>query len=266
MRVQRRRYALGSVGEHGMDPVARRDIEFHKQAAASYDADVTEAYAVYHERSLHPYLDRLATAGASGPVLDLGCGTGVVAVALVERGFEVVGIDHSPQMLEVARRKLERSDPGRPWTLRLADARALPFADASFRGVTCQGVLHHLDTLRPCLAELERVLAPDGFFFISEPCRNAPLPKRLFASAVRRVRRSNAVPAVAEDERPIDARELRSILDELGLMYELEFMLLFNELRTLLPAQVYGPLVAALSRPWRRRGGDLVFVYGRKLT
>ena len=58
---------------------------------------------------LDPFLDRVASAVGRGRALDLGCGTGVITVSLAERGFDVVGVDHSPDMLAIAEQKLAGS-------------------------------------------------------------------------------------------------------------------------------------------------------------
>src|SRR5207247_1829026 len=61
---------------------------------------------------------------------------------------------------------------------RTGDVRRLPFDDATFDCVTCQGLLHHLEDLGPCLEELDRVLKPAGRCFISDPCRDDTAGKR----------------------------------------------------------------------------------------
>src|SRR3989442_11341063 len=66
-------------------------------------------------------LDRPAGDGASFDLLDVGTGTGVLAVAALERwpGAEVVGIDPSSRMLELAADEARRRSPGLPARLRL---------------------------------------------------------------------------------------------------------------------------------------------------
>ena len=97
------------IGAVSGDEFSRRDIAFHEATAASYDADVTEVFGIYHRYLLDPFLDRVAGAVGRGRALDLGCGTGVITVSLAERGFDVVGVDHSPDMLAIAEQKLAGS-------------------------------------------------------------------------------------------------------------------------------------------------------------
>jgi SAM-dependent methyltransferase len=110
--------------------------------------------------------DGLAAAGdlASRRVLDVGCGTGAVAVHLARRhGCTVVGVDPSPEMLAVARRKESER-------VRFEQARAeeLPFADGSFERAIMVSVVHHLDAAK-AFAEIHRVLRPGGRLAISNP-------------------------------------------------------------------------------------------------
>jgi ubiquinone/menaquinone biosynthesis C-methylase UbiE len=248
------------------DSFSLQDIEFHRRTAESYDDEVTRLYGVYHRYSLEPFLDSVAAEHPGGRALDLGCGTGVVTLALASRGFDTVGVDHSPEMLELARRKLEEA--GRSGHARVAegDVRKLPFSDGEFVCVTCQGLLHHLEELDACLGELERVLVPGGRFYISEPCREQTVVRRALENVWRVLRRrpeprSDAVVTV---EAPIASEKLRAALDRRGLEYEAEYLTDLPPLRRRLPDGLYLSVTRILSYPWRRRRGDLVFVRGRK--
>jgi ubiquinone/menaquinone biosynthesis C-methylase UbiE len=88
-------------------------------------------------------------------VLDVGCGTGRLVGMLVEHGAVAAGVDASPEMLAVARRKLPSG------TFAEGRAERLPFTDASFDRVVFSLVVHLVD--RPAaFAEARRVLAPRG--------------------------------------------------------------------------------------------------------
>src|SRR5688500_15839892 len=89
-------------------------------------------------------------------VLDVGCGTGRLSVALVERAHaKVWGVDASPEMLAVARHKV----PG--VAFKQAQAESLPFTDGWFERAVLWLVLHLVDR-RAALAEVRRVLGGDG--------------------------------------------------------------------------------------------------------
>lgn len=91
----------------------------------------------------------------SGPVLEVGVGTGLIGAELFARGHQVVGLDLSGPMLTVARERL----PGR---VVRADALALPIATGSVGNVVIAAVLHLVDDLRLAVAEAARVLVSGG--------------------------------------------------------------------------------------------------------
>jgi 2-polyprenyl-6-hydroxyphenyl methylase/3-demethylubiquinone-9 3-methyltransferase len=101
--------------------------------------------------------------------LDVGCGGGLLAEELARLGCVVTGVDLSEPSLAVARAHAVRS--GLAITYVAALAERLPFADASFRLVSCCDVLEHLDDPDAALAEIARVLAPGGVFFYDTPNR-----------------------------------------------------------------------------------------------
>jgi demethylmenaquinone methyltransferase/2-methoxy-6-polyprenyl-1,4-benzoquinol methylase len=92
-----------------------------------------------------------------GHVLDVATGTGLVAQALLDRGFRVTGLDQSPEMLARARARF-----GDRVELVEASAESLPFADASFDHLTFTYLLRYVDDPAATLRELARVVRPGG--------------------------------------------------------------------------------------------------------
>ena len=90
-------------------------------------------------------------------VLDAGCGEGVLAWYLAERGADVTAMDISKPNLENARAFLEKKDVLDQVRLVRGDAENLPFADASFDWVVSSHVLEHLPDFDKGLAEIRRV-------------------------------------------------------------------------------------------------------------
>jgi ubiquinone/menaquinone biosynthesis C-methylase UbiE len=113
-------------------------------------------------------LDRAAGDGASFDLLDVGTGTGVLAVAALERwpGAEVVGIDPSSRMLELAADEARRRSPGLPARLRLLTAGAdpLPIPDQSVDVAVSSFVIQLVPNRAAALREVLRVLRPGGRF------------------------------------------------------------------------------------------------------
>jgi ubiquinone/menaquinone biosynthesis C-methylase UbiE len=103
-------------------------------------------------------LDHRLPAG-EGPVLEVGVGTGVVALGLRRRGREVIGVDVAAAMLARARARLG------PVVVR-ADARRLPFADASIPCAVSVWVAHAVEPPEAMFAEVARVLSPGGRYLV----------------------------------------------------------------------------------------------------
>ncbi len=102
-----------------------------------------------------------AAAGPAGRLLEIGVGTGRIALPLHRRGRRVVGVDLSLPMLERYRAKAAAAGLAPPAVLR-ADATRLPFPDACFGAVLEVHVLHLVPDWGRALAEVRRVLAPGG--------------------------------------------------------------------------------------------------------
>ena len=99
-------------------------------------------------------------------ILDLGCGTGSLAVLLAHGGHQVSGIDTSAQMLTAARAKA--ADAGVRVHLARGDAADPPFGPASADVVLCRHVLWSLDDRDAVLARWTRLLRPGGRLVLVE--------------------------------------------------------------------------------------------------
>lgn len=114
--------------------------------------------------SYHRRLVEQADVRPGGRVLEIGCGTGNLAI-LAKRlrpDAEVVGLDADPKSLDRARRKAERA--GVSMQLDRGLAQDLPYPDASFERVLSAFMFHHLrpEEKRRTLREVRRVLEPGG--------------------------------------------------------------------------------------------------------
>jgi demethylmenaquinone methyltransferase/2-methoxy-6-polyprenyl-1,4-benzoquinol methylase len=112
----------------------------------------------------------LADISPGSRALDLCCGTGDISFALAQRGAEVTGLDFSPQMLDVAKSRSQKIEPGSqnenpPSAIRhpqyiQGDAQQLPFAENSFDIVTVGYGLRNLASWERGLDEMHRVARP----------------------------------------------------------------------------------------------------------
>jgi 2-polyprenyl-3-methyl-5-hydroxy-6-metoxy-1,4-benzoquinol methylase len=104
-------------------------------------------------------------------VLDAGCGVGYGAAMLAAAGAaEVMGVDVAADAIAAA----AEANPGIEFTV--GDLHALPFEDGRFDVVVCFEVIEHVDRQDAAIAELARVLAPDGVLAISSPNRGVYPP------------------------------------------------------------------------------------------
>jgi ubiquinone/menaquinone biosynthesis C-methylase UbiE len=96
-------------------------------------------------------------------LLDVGCGTGVLAGSLSSQGYEVVGVDPSEGMLDVMRKRFPAVESVQ------ASATDMPFGDGSFDLAVSVATMHHIadaaDVAR-ALAEMARVVRPGGHVLI----------------------------------------------------------------------------------------------------
>ena len=104
-----------------------------------------------------------------GRCLEIGVGTGRIALPLIESGINVVGVDISAEML---RRYVEKAPPN--IEVAVADATRLPFADRTFTSAIASHVLHLILGWVSALDELVRVLVPGGVLLASRSADPPP--------------------------------------------------------------------------------------------
>lgn len=139
------------------------DAPAYRHFAAVYDELMREAP---YERWAD-YLNRMTdTFGVAGRrVLDLGCGTGTLALLLAEKGWDVTGVDQSEDMLAVADEKISRADAN--IALIQQDLRALDLGAAYDVAVAFCDVLNYMASIEEAEDVIRRVhrhLSPGGLF------------------------------------------------------------------------------------------------------
>jgi ubiquinone/menaquinone biosynthesis C-methylase UbiE len=103
-------------------------------------------------------------------VLDVGCGTGLDAIAIAPRvgtTGQVVGIDPSAQLIQEAERRAAAQN--RPVDFRIGDACSLPFADGYFHACRADRTFLYLDRPADALQEMARVLIAGGMLYVRDP-------------------------------------------------------------------------------------------------
>jgi ubiquinone/menaquinone biosynthesis C-methylase UbiE len=146
----------------------------------AYGGSVPENYERYFVPAIGaPLANDLIKIAALRPgerVLDVACGTGVVARLAsqpVGAAGTVAGLDINPGMLAVAR---STTPPGMAIDWHEASAEAMPLRDASFDAVLCQMGLQFVPDKHAALSEMRRVLAPGGRLILNVP---GPTPQLL---------------------------------------------------------------------------------------
>ena len=168
------------------DRKAAKGIVLH--SAAGYDWLVWLT-TLGRERAFREKLLRLAHLGPGESVLDVGCGTGTLAIAakrVAGAAGRVHGIDASPEMIARAERKATKA--GVEVVFQNALAQALPFPDAQFDAVLSTVMLHHLTrkVREQAAAEMRRVLKPGGRVLAVDFGGNTAKKKRLLNHFHRR--------------------------------------------------------------------------------
>jgi ubiquinone/menaquinone biosynthesis C-methylase UbiE len=143
----------------------------YDRSAGSYDRIISWA-----EKALFGGAREWVCSQARGEVLEIAVGTGR-NFPFYPEGVRLSGIELSPKMLDLARRRAR--ELGRDADLRVGDAHNLPYPDASFDTVIVTLALCTIPDDRRALAEAARVLRPGGELLLLEHVRSPVLPVRL---------------------------------------------------------------------------------------
>ena len=193
---------------------------FKAEGAERYDAVMGR----WSRRLAGPFLD-FAGGPADGRVLDAGCGTGSLALALAARSprLTVEALDFEEAFVAALRER----QGGARIRAQQGDACALPFEDASFDAAYSLLVLHFVSDPPRALREMRRVLKPGAVAAAAVWDQMGGMPSwRLFFETVRAVdpeaERSNAIPR----RRPLTGEgELRAAFEAAGFMRVVDTML-----------------------------------------
>jgi ubiquinone/menaquinone biosynthesis C-methylase UbiE len=197
---------------------------FHSQSSYWKEVYASEGVQaeIYRDRqaTVLGWIDSLALAPGS-QVLEIGCGAGLIAVALAHRGLRVQAIDSIEAMVELARRHALASGTDESLSVEVGDVYSLAFEDESFDLVVAVGVIPWLARVDLAIREMARVTKPGGYVILTadnrarlsnllDPTLNpvfSPLKQCMKAAieAVRHRRRStNKIGATFHDRHFID--------------------------------------------------------------
>jgi ubiquinone/menaquinone biosynthesis C-methylase UbiE len=169
-----------------------------KQAPA-YDKRNLKIYGSAYELSIEK---TRAVLSPDQKVLEIGCGTGIIALGIAPFVEGVVATDISPQMIAVAKSKAESASITNA-EFRVCDGCALPYDDQTFDVVLLFNVLHFVKEPIVMLREAHRLLKPSGCLVSATDCYAdpVPLPFRIGLGVQRLLNRMGIIPFIGYYEK-----------------------------------------------------------------
>lgn len=177
-----------------------RQAETFSASAAITDAALTQRF-----------VDALGNA-ASGSVLDVACGPGILSAAIARSAREVTAFDLTPQMLNKAAQHCAEAGVGNV-SFREGNAAELPFANAAFDAAVTRLSVHHFDRPGRVMSEIFRVLRPGGRFVVADVISSDVPAESELQNAIEILRDPSHV-------RMLPGSELTSLVKEAGFAIE----------------------------------------------
>lgn len=159
-------------------------------------------------------------------VLDLGCGTGENLIPLLKRGAHVIAMDISPELVALARRRIEIEPMNRSTAMvQVGSAYDTGLPDQSVDVVFSMALLHHLD-LEKARREIYRILRPGGRFILREPIR--------FSRTMNSLRKLLPAPKadISDYEHPMTREEVATVTRGFTVLAQRNFRLPITPLLT----------------------------------
>lgn len=144
------------------EALARLDI--HQQWENAYRTAKNEEFF----EQAFDYITFFLNAPKNSTILDVGCGICTHSIRLANRGFLVLAVDFSGDVLKMAEANVQNSGLQDKIKLQREDVLSLRFEDEMFDYTLCWGVLMHIPDIEKAISELSRVLKPGGTLIISE--------------------------------------------------------------------------------------------------
>lgn len=210
-------------GARGSNPEA--EVAFQAERAAAMgdvratSADVVARYSESRRWRSVPLEGMFHALGdlRGRRLLDFGCGEGQLTTIFAALGAEVMGVDVSPELIGIARRRAELDGVTGSVELRTGDILEMEGLEETFDGLACNAVLHHvpLDTVYPALL---RMVKKDGLVVIREPIA--------YSGGLQRIRdRVPVAKDVSPEERQLGREEIRFLAAQLHDVEERHYYL-----------------------------------------
>lgn len=180
-------------------PVSHERIFSSKEYAENYE----KQHWKMAEKFGQEYAQKLASQGfSSGKIIDVGCGFGATNLALAQRftDSEILGIDLSEPLLELAREAADEANLAERVRFEKADVQQIPYPEDYFDAALNINMVHLVENPIMMLNEIERVLVPGGYLFIADLRRSL---LGLFEDEIR------SALTIAETKEIFDKSEIR---------------------------------------------------------
>ncbi|MFN8178841.1 MAG: metalloregulator ArsR/SmtB family transcription factor [bacterium] len=158
------------TGADGDRAAIREVVDRRRRATSAFFRRTASVWDALRESTLGPSTHLGQLVGAvrpGGTVVDLGTGTGVLLEKLAPRSQRLIGVDASPEMLDVARRHVEAAKLSHV-ELRLGALEHLPLSDGEADTMVANMVLHHVANPPEVLREIRRGLKPQGRLVVAD--------------------------------------------------------------------------------------------------
>lgn len=179
---------------------------------------------------LDDYLDAMAIERA-GSILDMGCGTGVAGRRIAARdGFTgtVLGVDHSPYLINCAKRLADEEGVGERLTFQVGDTKSLKLNDRAFDAVIMHTLLSHVSDPLAVLAAAKRVTRPGGMIGVfdgdyasitfeqEDPAKSKADEEKIISAVVTQPRVMRQLPRLAKRAGLEPVKSFPYVLAEIG--------------------------------------------------
>jgi SAM-dependent methyltransferase len=121
-----------------------------------------------------PELFEFIQSHPAGRAIDIGCGTGTNVITLAKTGWQATGFDFAPRAIQIAKRKAKKANV--QVSLFTDDATRMKNVTGQFDLVLDMGCFHSLENKVDYLTQLDRILAPNGFWLMYGFYATAPYP------------------------------------------------------------------------------------------
>lgn len=255
----------------------QNEIRHHDLIAGTYDQATLRAYSFF-QHIIEKRIEEIRNRGAK-LILDCGCGTGKATFLSVRKGFKIISLDISLEMVRRVREKQRLLDlRAEKIFLVVADAEKLPFKTRIFDGIISIDILHHLPSINKALEEQIYALNKEGSLLIGD-LNNAghffkkiKKLKNVFFRIIKQIFKTKdrnflSYNLVSPNERDISTRDVLGQFDRLGISYSIKHFLHIYFFDRFFPGWLTHPILHFFnSLNFTKKGNVFIIQARRQIT